>query len=272
MECIISAKCKVYQFILAIEDTYPSYACDRRSDLQRGVTLSINHMCNKLNNKARRDNPIKSAAFGARQNASKDNSNNNTPRGGRSHRGRGSGRGGQGGGGGGNDNDRKTTPTDNKRSAVRAYCNHCKHTHIGAGDNCWFTFPHKATDDWRARNADRIKIKPSTGTANIAIVTHTEPDVERAFDRFSFAAVKLSADVLSQAGRSNYKKRFILDTGSSDHICNDYSKFVSFGNDPNFHAVIDTGAGPIVANCKGTIEITVLTSNGSLHQIQFTNV
>jgi hypothetical protein len=81
MECIISAKCKVYQFILAIEDTYPSYARDRRSDLRRGVTLSIDHMCNEPNDEARRDGPIKSAAFSARQNASKDNSNNNTPRG-----------------------------------------------------------------------------------------------------------------------------------------------------------------------------------------------
>jgi hypothetical protein len=122
------------------------------------------------------------------------------------------------------------------------------------------------------RNADKINNKMSTGTANIAIATHTEHDVERAFDTFSFAAVELSADVLSQAGRSNYKKRFILDTDSSDHICNDYSKFISFSNDPNFHAVIDTGAGPIVANPKGTIEITVLTSNGSLYQIQSTNI
>jgi hypothetical protein len=62
MECIILIKCKVYQFILAIEDTYPSYARERRSDLRRGVTLSIDHMCNELNDEARRDDPIKSAA------------------------------------------------------------------------------------------------------------------------------------------------------------------------------------------------------------------
>jgi hypothetical protein len=154
-------------------------------------------MCNELNDEARRDDPIMSAAFGAKQNNS-NNRNNNTPRGGRSYRGRGSGqRGRVGGGGGGDDNDRQTTLTGDKRSAVRAYCNHCNHTHIGAGDNCWITFPHKATDDWRARNADKIKTERSTGTANIAIVTHTEPDVERAFDTFSYAAVKLSADVLS---------------------------------------------------------------------------
>jgi hypothetical protein len=89
--------------------------------------------------------------------------------------------------------------------------------------------------------------------------------MKRAFERFSFAAVKLSADVLSQAGRSDYKKRFILDTGSSNYICNDYSELVSFSNDLNFHAVINTVAGPIVANRKGTIKITVSTSNGCLH-------
>jgi hypothetical protein len=147
---------------------------------------------------------LRYTAFGAKQNAS-NNSNNNTPQGGRGHRGRGSGQGGRGGGGGGND-DRQTTLTSDKRLAVRAYCNHCKHTHIGAGDNCWFTFPYKATDEWRARNADKIKTKTSTGTANIAIINHTEHDVERAFNTFSFAAVKLSADVLSQAGRSDYRK------------------------------------------------------------------
>jgi hypothetical protein len=273
MECIISAKCKVYQFILAIEDTYPSYARDRRSDLRRGVTLSIDYMCNELNDEARRDDPIKSAAFGAKQNAGKENNNNNnTPRGGRSNRGRDSRRGGHGGGSGSND-DQHITLTDDKRSNSRAYCNHCKHTHIGAGDNCWFTFPHKATDDWRARNADKIKTKTSTSTANIAIVTQTgPPDATTVFNTFSFAAVQLSPDVLSQASRSDYKKRFILDTGSSDHICNGYSKFISFGNDPNFHAVINTGAGPIIVTRKGTIEITVLTSNSSLHRIQFTNV
>jgi hypothetical protein len=154
-------------------------------------------MCNELNDEARRDDPIKSAAFGAKQHAdNSNNSNNNTPRGGRSHRGRGSGRGGRGGGGGDN-NDRQTTLTGDKRLALRAYCNHCKHTHIGAGNNCYFTFPHKAPKAWRARNADKIKTKTSTGTANIAIVTHTEPDVETAFHTFSYAAVKLSADVLS---------------------------------------------------------------------------
>jgi hypothetical protein len=107
-------------------------------------------MCNELNDKARCNDPIKSAAFSAKQHADNsnngnngNNSNNNTPRGGRSHRGRGSGRGGRGGGGGDND-DRQTTLTGDKRLALQAYCNHCKHTHIRASDNCYFTFPHKA--------------------------------------------------------------------------------------------------------------------------------
>ena len=104
-------------------------------------------MCNELNNKARRDDPIKSATFGAKQNANNsNNSNNNTPRGGRSHRGRGSGRGGGGGGGGGNNDDRQTTLTDYKKSALRAYYNHYKHTYIRASDNYYFTFPDKAPE------------------------------------------------------------------------------------------------------------------------------
>jgi hypothetical protein len=37
-------------------------------------------MCNKLNNKAHYNNPIKSAAFSVKQNANNsNNSNNNTP-------------------------------------------------------------------------------------------------------------------------------------------------------------------------------------------------
>ncbi|KAF1934844.1 hypothetical protein EJ02DRAFT_299677, partial [Clathrospora elynae] len=232
--------------------------------LRQGANLSIDHMCNKLNDKARCDNPIKSAAFAVNQSAGNNNHTDGHSCGGCNPRRRGRvGRGGRGGSSCGN---------DNKRSTLRDYCIHCKHTHIGAGKNCWFTFPHKATNEWRAKNADKIKTKTSTGTANIAIVTHPEPGIATVFDRFSFAAVQLSAEVLSQAGCSNYKKRFILNTGSSDHICNDYSKFISFSNNPDFHAFINTGAGPITATRKGTIEITILTSNSSLHRIQFTNV
>jgi hypothetical protein len=103
MECIILAKCKVYQFILAIEDTYLNYARDRCLDLRRGVTLLINYMCNELNDEARRNDPIKSAAFGAKQNADNgNNSNNNTLRGGCSYCSRGPGQGGRGGRGGDN--------------------------------------------------------------------------------------------------------------------------------------------------------------------------
>ena len=87
-------------------------------------------MCNELNDEARRDDPIKSAAFGAKQNADNGN-NNNTPRGGR-------------GGRGGDDNDRQTTLIGDKSLALRAYCNHYKHTHIRASNNCYFIFPNKA--------------------------------------------------------------------------------------------------------------------------------
>jgi hypothetical protein len=74
------------------------------------------------------------------------------------------------------------------------------------------------------------------------------------------------------AQQIGYKHRFILDTGSTDHVCNDYSKFVSFDSNPSYRAVITTGAGPICINKKGAIQLTVATFDGSLHDIQFSDV
>jgi hypothetical protein len=54
-----------------------------------------------------------------------------------------------------------------------------------------------ASKAWRARNADKIKTKTSIGTANVAILTYTEPNIKRAFYTISYAVVKLSANVLS---------------------------------------------------------------------------
>ena len=74
------------------------------------------------------------------------------------------------------------------------------------------------------------------------------------------------------AEQISYKYRFILNTSSTDHVCNNYSKFISFNNNLSYRAVITTGAGPIYINKKGTIQLTVATSDSSLHDIRFTNV
>jgi hypothetical protein len=77
---------------------------------------------------------------------------------------------------------------------------------------------------------------------------------------------------MQTAGNSAYRNRLIIDTGSTDHICNDLSKFTSFGNDRSYHAIINTGAGPIHITRKGTIAVTIATSNGETHTVTFSEV
>ncbi|KAI0603583.1 hypothetical protein TUN205_12217, partial [Pyrenophora tritici-repentis] len=55
-----------------------------------------------------------------------------------------------------------------------------------------------------------------------------------------------------------------------DHICNDRSKFQILHD--TAPATINTGAGPITAKQVGTIQITVVTSEGVLNKVSFTNV
>jgi hypothetical protein len=52
----------------------------------------------------------------------------------------------RGGSSGSDNNNCKTTLTDDKRLAVQAYYNYCKHTHIRASNNYYFTFLYKATN------------------------------------------------------------------------------------------------------------------------------
>jgi hypothetical protein len=83
--------------------------------------------------------------------------------------------------------------------------------------------------------------------------------------------VNLSAQVSSLAGKDEFRTRLILDTGATDHLCNNASKFISF-NPGSYHAVINTGAGPITVSQKGTIKVDIMRSDGSLNCLTFSNV
>ncbi|KAG9380161.1 hypothetical protein A1F94_009056 [Pyrenophora tritici-repentis] len=141
------------------------------------------------------------------------------------------------------------------------YCKHCDCNHTGGGDNCWYTFPHLATEAWRQRQAQQQGKQQPTSTNAAAINA----------EGFAFTTVHLSEKVQSLTKEtSNFKQRFIIDTGSSDHICNDRSKFQILHD--TAPATINTGAGPITAKQVGTIQITVVTSEGVLNKVSFTNV
>ncbi|KAF2621926.1 hypothetical protein BU25DRAFT_307414, partial [Macroventuria anomochaeta] len=162
---------------------------------------------------------------------------------------------------------------DSKSTIARAHCKHCDRTHYGGGDNCWYTFPEKATQEWRDKNADYIKTKK--GGANAAAVkdnSYFQPhNGLMFFTARTTPVVDISNTVRELAGRGEYQNRLILDTGATDHLCNDHSKFTSFDRG-SYYAVINTGAGPITITQKGTIKVTVLRSDGTSEQVSFSNV
>jgi hypothetical protein len=274
-DCKLTSKQSIYQFILAIETAYPDYARQRRADLRNGTTPIIDKMCNKLIDEARRDDPIKIANVATKQQSGGDSSNNNTnnnSRGGRSGRGR--ERNGQSGNNKGDRQQAEQRAEAKPATATKAYCKHCDFTHYGGGNNCWYTFPEKATDDWRRRNADKIKTK---SRANAATVKQQEYyQLQSRFEHLNFFSpttpiVNISDKVRNLAGRNEYQNRLILDTGATDHLCNDYNKFVSFDNG-SYHAVINTGAGPITVTQKGTIKVNTVCSDGTILPVTFSNV
>jgi hypothetical protein len=59
----IPSKGQIYQFIAAIEDTYPDYAKERRHDLRENRNVTVTKTTHKINDEARRDDPVKKAAF-----------------------------------------------------------------------------------------------------------------------------------------------------------------------------------------------------------------
>ncbi|KAG9375879.1 hypothetical protein A1F94_013623 [Pyrenophora tritici-repentis] len=239
----------LYQFILAINNAYPDYGRDRRADLRRNVTLNVDRMCSELIDEARRDDPIKTINTSIRAS--------------------------------GGDNNRKAPPvaaaieamgepSADEVEALRVRLRDLQippHTAstatatileevITAGTPFLL-----ATEAWRQRQAQQQGKQQPTSTNAAAINA----------EGFAFTTVHLSEKVQSLTKEtSNFKQRFIIDTGSSDHICNDRSKFQILHD--TAPATINTGAGPITAKQVGTIQITVVTSEGVLNKVSFTNV
>jgi len=158
---------------------------------------------------------------------------------------------------------------------------------MGGTVNCWYTFPEYAPDGWRAQNAAKINTANRHKKINAAAFHQPQQQQQQqkgdrngGYDyglnfsaRSAFAArsVNLSAQVSSLAGKDEFRTRLILDTGATDHLCNDASKFISF--DPgSYHAVINTGAGPITVSQKGTIKVNIMRLDGSTNCLTFSNV
>jgi hypothetical protein len=73
------------------------------------------------------------------------------------------------------------------------------------------------------------------------------------------------------ADRADYRNCTIVNTSATDHICNNYAKFIKFNPKPTC-AYIRTGASPVKVNATSTIKIGILCANGKINNVTFSNV
>lgn len=298
MKLKLPEKGVLYQFILAIEESYPDYARVVRRDMRSKGSITLDSMIQEINDEARRDDPVKTASFAVKRqhepaDSKENNSRNSQQAGGDNRRGRGRGRGGHNGGARGGSNtvsNNSTNNTTNDSKPAPPYCKHCKREHWGAGDTCWHTFPHLASQEWRDRQAARNNQTTAPAAAATAAATiNDRRNYSVSFDssakndacgnkHFIFTSTSIddnTAEVSGQtmrfAGRTEYKDRTIIDTGATDHICNNYDRFITFERESTCSA-IKTGAGIVQVKATGTIELSVLQSNGVVNVVRFSKV
>jgi hypothetical protein len=282
----------VYQFILAIEDSYPEYARVVRRDIRAKGNLTLDSMIKEINDEARRDDPVQTAAFAAKKqqitaydrNNSGETDISSQKSGGDTRRGRGYRRGGYPSGSRNN--------SDKGDRSVFAECDQCGREHYGAGPNCWIANPHLATPEWRDRRAAREAAKATKAalSSSAAVALNSQRDHPISFhsdklptsrDSFAFSLTavadsdndiaQVSEKALRIAGQADYKDRTIVDTGSTNHICIDFDKFVDF-QPSTTRSGIRTGAGIVKVKATGTIELFLLQADGKINAVRFTEV
>jgi hypothetical protein len=289
----------LYQFILAIEDPYPEYARTIRRDLRSNRRLTLDLVIHELNDEARRDDPVKATSFASNQQQA-----GNNPRGGRG-RGRGRGRGNKGseGRGGGQQGasaqstatSTTTTTQENTQSAERtprqpvSHCTHCNREHAGGTALCWKAYPHLIPPHIKAKWDANVTNRTQSPHTNAAAVLIDEPPPPRgnaptwgnAFMMTCLVAeddgeedeqiAEISEQAKRLASRADYKDRTILDTGASDHICNNHDRFISF-DPPRRRTVIKTGGGKVEVKATGTIKLAVLRGDGAINTLTLPGV
>ncbi|KAF2733554.1 hypothetical protein EJ04DRAFT_564950 [Polyplosphaeria fusca] len=126
-----SPKGVVFQFVVAIEDQFKTYAQQQRQILRQGRVPDIDAMINEINDEARREDPVKKAMALRVQPKSTQQPGSNQ-------------RQGKGDKVKKDNKPRNTKPTSSK-PVERRYCPSCQYEHLGGGPNCWFAYPEKAS-------------------------------------------------------------------------------------------------------------------------------
>jgi hypothetical protein len=162
-------------------------------------------------------------------------------------------------------------------------CLHCSREHYGAGDCCWVRFPHLKVK-YETRKAVQAQAAASQAAAAPS-VTQTAPAPVPApaqqsfgqYNAYSFATVhdsnvaEVSEQAMQVAHRAEYKDRTIVNTGATDHICNNLSKSVEWKKMPS-RSGIKTGAGVVAVLGTSSITMNLLCVDGTINHVTFSNM
>jgi hypothetical protein len=112
--------------------------------------ITVEAIIAEINDEARRDDPVKTAAFASKQGNNSGNNSQQT-RGGKDNKN--SRRNGR-------NKDKGAAQTlaqnDSKLKLSVGYCDYCKHDHFGFSANCYRKFPHLAPPRWHDKAAKQI--------------------------------------------------------------------------------------------------------------------
>ncbi|KAF6515608.1 hypothetical protein HZS61_004349 [Fusarium oxysporum f. sp. conglutinans] len=137
-------------------------------------------------------------------------------------------------------------------------CSNCKKKGHHETD-CWFTHKDKRPD-WAVKLAKELAEhdRQNEDTKSLHIRESNRRTVERSFlileDEISNAPVQVVEKCRISASYESKPERWLFDTGSSVHICNDRHLFSSL--QPATRTVLITGGGRVYPSGRGTVKMT----------------
>ena len=257
-------------FIAACSERWPIWAERQRSNLRSATTkakkaeITLESLIEDITDEARA-NSSSSIISGQALYGNKSNSANNGNR--------------KKGGGGGGQKSKQQLAAD-----ARPDCKHCKQPKPFHPPQDCYVVNKELRDAYEKKNgkppvpyfkrqAENNGIKKGGGAHNKKKNSGNDDSEDEIFGNPVFPCLDpCSSD---RAGGSAFftsrnKKRWLYDTGASEHVCNDLSKFTTYvaRDDLPF---ISTVGGPVRPLGKGTCTINSLKSNGSVRVLECYN-
>ena len=173
--------------------------------------------------------------------------------------------------------DAKTSRSSSKDSKKKK----CPHCNLGTHpkEDCWKLHPEKAPDDWKERKLEkdpqffkttdgqRGKAKTSNKTTNdeitnirdsSTVLVANTPDV-----------ITIDPRITALMGTQDLRNEWVVDSGATEHLCNDLSMFIEHRHVPN--RKVTQGKGTIRVVAVGTVAQNWIRPDGSIHAITLLN-